>query len=269
MKRVFVLLIAAVMLFAGCAKKVESTPDTATVDEVATEPPTEPVTEPVTEPPSLDQLATAKFDAIKGAQPGSRFSKLDGITVYSQIGSGMQAACEALAFTAALSRFGYQLDADDIVDKYMVYSSDFVTGYSGNPRRFYEGAGIYPPGMVKTAWNFIKDKKADLYPFDATGLTMNELYKFVAAGYPVLVWTTYDRYSPRIEQYREYRGVKYPWYDTEHCVCLCGFDTDGGRVYVADSWSGRVDSEDAARFEKIYDEVGRFAMVLMSIKDLK
>ncbi|MBQ1475378.1 MAG: C39 family peptidase [Ruminococcus sp.] len=269
MKRVLLLLLtAALLLCTACAKNVEATPDTATVVE-ATQPPTYPPTEPPTELPTIDELAQAKYDQILNTELKNNFGIIDNVEPLGQL-NGMQAGCEALALTAALNHFGYDLDIDDIVDDYMVYGNDFVTGYVGNPRRFYDGAGIYPPGMVTTVWNFVEDNDAPLYPFDTTGLSLDELYKFVDAGCPVLIWTTYDRYSPRIEQYREYEGVKYPWFDTEHCVCLHGYDLEDNEVKIADSWDyGKDEWEDAERFENVYDEIGRFSLVLMDTSKLR
>ena len=270
MKKVLLLfLIAAMLLCAACAKNVESTPDaatadTATFDEATVPPPTE----PPTEPPTIDELAQARYDQILGSELKNNFGVIDNVEPLGQL-NGMQAGCEALALTAAINHFGYDLDIDDIVDDYMVYSSDFVTGYVGNPRRFYEGAGIYPPGMVTTIWNFIDENAAALYPFDTTGQSMDELYKFVDAGCPVLIWTTYDRYSPRIEQYKEFEGVKYPWFDTEHCVCLHGYDLADNEVKIADSWNyGNDGWEDAQRFENVYNEIGQFSLVLMDTSEL-
>lgn len=258
------------MLCAGCAKNVDATPDVATIDEATPdEAPTQAPTEPPTEPPTIDELAMAQYLKIHNSKLTNNFGVIDNVEPLGQL-NGMQAGCEALALTAAINHFGYDLDIDDIVDDYMVYSNDFVTGYCGNPRYFYDGAGIYPPGMVTTVWNFVEENDAQLYPFDTTGLSMEELYKFVDAGCPVLIWTTYDRRSPSIEQYREYEDISYPWYDTEHCVCLHGYDLADNEVKIADSWDyGSDDWEDAERFEDIYDEVGRFSLVLMSTEDLK
>lgn len=271
MKRIWAFLLAVMLLLAGCAKNVESTPDSATADtataDEATQPPTQPLTLPPTEPPTIDELAQRQYDKILNSSYAD-YAQLEDVKALNQM-NGMQAGCEALALTAALTHFGFDLDIDDIVDDYMVYDNNFVIGYCGNPRRFYDGAGIYPPGMVTTAWNFIEENDAELYPFDTTGLSMNELYRFVNAGCPALIWTTYDRTSPRIEQYKEYEGVKYPWYDTEHCVCLYGYDLEDNEVKIADSWGGVTKWEDADRFEKIYDEVGRFSMVLMDTSKLR
>ena len=266
MKRVFILLLA-VLLLVGCAKNVEATPDSATPDEATRDEATAAPTDPPTEPPTLDELAQVRYNTILNSGL-SDYAQLDGVHALNQM-YGMQAGCEALALTSALTHFGYELDIDDIVDNYMVYNSDCITGFCGNPRYFYDGAGIFPPGMVTTAWNFIDDNDAPLYPFDTTGLSMEELYRFVDNGCPVLIWTTYDRLSPIIEHYREYNGINYPWYDTEHCVCLFGYDLEDNEVKIADSWGGVEKWEDAAHFAEIYDEIGQFSMVLMDVSDLE
>lgn len=273
MKRVFVVILAALFL-SGCANSAEATHDESErfdpMDGVAVsaaDEATEAPTQPPTEPPTLDELALARYNEIL-ASGLSDYAQLDDVEALNQM-YGMEAGCEALALTAAINHFGYDLDIDDIVDDYMVYSSDFVTGYCGNPRRFYEGAGIYPPGMLTTTWNFIDENDAPLYPFDTTGLSMSDLYRFVDAGCPALIWTTYDRGYPYIEHSREYEGIYYPWYDTEHCVCLFGYDLEDDEVKVADSWGGVERWEDASRFEDIYDEIGQFSMILMDVSDLE
>ncbi len=88
------------------------------------------------------------------------------------------------------------------------------------------------------------------------------------SGCPVLVWTTYDRNEPDFNFSETYNGIEYPWYDSEHCVCLCGYDKDKGLVKVADSWGGYEEWESAEWFEYLYDEIGRFSVVLMGTDDL-
>ena len=280
MKKVLILLLITAFFLGGCANKVESTPDeagvTATIDQAAADQTDiEPVMATVSETeaaptqaePSFDDLALSKFNRILNTKP-SGYAVLDDVHALNQM-YGMQAGCEALALTAALSHFGYDLDIDEIVDNYLVYDSNFAIGYCGDPHLFYDGSGIYPPGMVTTAWNFIEDNDADLYPFDTTGLSLDELYSFLDAGCPALIWTTYDRSFPYIEFSSEYDGVYYPWYETEHCVCLFGYDQEDNQVKIADSWGGVEYWEDASHFEDVYDEIGQFSMVLMDTKDIK
>lgn len=280
MKKTVLLILISVLFFAGCAKNAESSPDeadsavfrateAATSDEITgaqTEPLTEAPTEGSTEAPTIHDLAKEKYNRIlSGGIKGK--SELNNVSALNQM-DGMQAGCEALALTAAINHFGYDLGIDDIVDNYLEYDDSCITGFCGDPHYFYDGAGIYPPGIVTTAWNFINEKKAKFYPFDTTGLSMEELYKFIDNGCPVLIWTTYDRNSPYIEYSTEYNGIEYPWYDTEHCVCLFGYDKGEGLVKVADSWGGYEDWESAESFGSLYDEIGRFSVILMPDDDL-
>ena len=273
MKRVLLILLLISLILCGCAKNVtstydEATFDEATADEATADEATEAPTEPPTDPPTLDDLAQAKYDKILNSELKEDIYVLDDVEALQQY-PDMQAACEAMALTAAINYYGYDLDRYAIVDDYLEYDSTTVTGYAGDPHYFYNGAGIYPPGMVTTVWNFVDDTDAKLYPFDTTGLTMDELYRFIQAGCPVLIWTTYDRGMPYFDGGTEYEDTWYPWFDTEHCVCLMGYDTEDNEVKIADSWYGTENWESSGRFEDVYDEIGRFSMVLMESSKLK
>ena len=274
MKKTAVLILALVFIFAGCKSTVEIPPETTRPEEnsvketTANVPDAEASTEAPSEAPTTEALVTEKYNRIISGSSKDK-SVLDNISVFNQM-DGMEAGCEAVALTAAINHFGYKLDIDDIVDDYLVYSdTDFVVGYIGDPHYFYEEAGIFPPGIITTTLKFVKEKNANFYPVDTTGRTMDELYKLIDAGCPVLVWTTYDRNDPYIEYTMTYNGIEYPWYASEHCVCLFGYDRKGGMVKVADPWSGTEDWESAEWFEHLYDEIGRFSVALIPIDDLK
>ena len=276
-----ILLIIAALLFAGCKSGSEnngipennsSPPNTTQIKKInETEKPTEPPTEPLTEAPtqpSFEMLVKEKYQKLLSGTAKDK-AELDNINALNQL-DGMEAGCEAMALTAAINHFSYDLGMDDIVDDYLVYCDDeFVTGYCGDPHYFYDGAGIFPPGIVTTALNFVNDKKVGFYPIDTTGLSMDQLYLLIDAGCPVLIWTTFDRNYPDVDYTLEYGGIEYPWYDTEHCVCLFGYDRAAGTVSVADSWGGWEDRESAEIFEDLYDEIGRFSVALMPTDDLK
>ena len=273
MKRGLIILLLAALTLSGCANPVVSTPDEATFDETTADQATKdeatlPPTQPPTEPPTLDELARAEYDKILSTELKEDIFVIDDVSAERQY-PDLQAACEAMALTAAINHFGYDIDRYAIVDDYLEYSGDCVTGYCGDPHYFYEGAGIFPPGMVTTVWNFVDDTDAELYPFDTTGLSMDELYRFVQAGCPVLIWTTYDRGMPYFDGGTEYNDTWYPWFDTEHCVCLYGYDVEDDEVKIADSWYGTEEWESSGRFEDVYDEIGRFSMVLMDTSKLR
>ncbi len=263
MKRVLIILLLAALTLSGCANPVVSTPDEATFDEATADQATKdeatlPPTQPPTEPPTLDELAQAEYDKILSTELKEDIFVIDDVSAERQY-PDLQAACEAMALTAAINHFGYDIDRYAIVDDYLEYSGDCVTGYCGDPHYFYEGAGIFPPGMVTTVWNFVDD----------TDASMDELYRFVQAGCPVLIWTTYDRGMPYFDGGTEYNDTWYPWFDTEHCVCLYGYDVEDDEVKIADSWYGTEEWESSGRFEDVYDEIGRFSMVLMDTSKLR
>lgn len=279
MKRLLILLLFTAVLLTGCANFVESTRDSATRDEATAdhatrdEATTDQATadsatpDEATEAPAPPAPAQLRYEEILSGKASDR-ATLDRVTAIPQY-PDMQAACESMALTAAINHFGYNLGEADIVNKYLVYDDTCVTGYSGNPRVFYEGAGIFPPGLVTTTWNFINDRHAALYPFDTTGLSMDDLYKFIDAGCPVLIWTTVERQDVYFEGGSEYNGVFYPWFPSEHCVCLYGYDKSTRQVLVADSWYGTNEWEDAGRFEELYNEIGKFSMVIMDTSGLR
>ena len=278
MKKLLILLIAAAMLLAGCKQETADSPataDTAATEKVKTKKLNEPVvpTEAPTEAPkptepSFEELVQKKYESILSGKSEKKQVAMNEVYALNQL-DGMEAGCEALALTAALTHFGYKLDMDEIVDKYLVYSDDYVFGYCGDPHYFGDGSGIFPPGMVTTIQNFVKDKKAAIYPFDTTGMSLDDLYKFVEKGCPVLIWTSVERQEPYFDGGTEYNGIFYPWFPTEHCVCLYGYDKSDGQVLVADSWYGTDEWEDASWFTELYNEIGKFSMILMDTSDLR
>lgn len=308
MKKLLILLLMTAFILAGCAKSVETaTPDqTATPDKAATADETmpnatelnsgraeQPVTEQATQPPAdaenvpddesgegyewveptlpvrphtaYDELAIAKYSRILNRNKISARAELDAAEIYQY--PELPTGCESVALTIAVNTLGYDLGKTDIADKYMLYGDSFVVSYCGDPYSDY-GAGIFPPGLIATAWNYIDESKAKLYPVDTTDLSLSDLYKFIDAGYPVVVWTTVYMAYPYDEGGEYYNDRYYPWYDCEHCVCMYGYDTDNDEVMISDPQRGKI-SVSASEFEYIYDEIGRFSMVLIDTKDIK
>ena len=285
MKRISVLLLLAVLFLTGCAKSVESTtpdqpssPDqAATQDESlrqVTEPKAEPAAQPAASEPEpltaetvnkAEALSLSKYNRILNNRDIPERAELDAAEIYQY--PELPSGCEAVALTIALDCLGYKLEKTDIADKYMEYGDSFVYTYCGDPYREF-GAGIYPPGLVTTAQNFINDTGAKIYPVDTTGLTIDELYSFIDAGYPVVVWTTVYMNYPYFDGGESYNGIFYPWYDLEHCVCMYGYDKEYDEVMISDPQRGKI-SVSATEFSKIYDEIGRFSMVLIDTKDIQ
>lgn len=272
MKRILCLLAVICLLLCGCDVNAEdnadATLDTAAtqVNTEATELPTSAVTQVPTEPPSVETLAQERIEKILVGElkSDSAHIAIEEMSQYPELPTG----CEAIALTMALNALGEALNKTEIAEKYLEYDDNYVIGYAGDPFSD-DGAGIWPPGMVKTVENYVKDTGAHVYAQDTSKHDLTDLCKLVEAGCPVLIWTTYYIGEPMYtDDGLEYDGEYYMWYDNEHCVTLCGFDTSDGTVEIADPLQGIV-TVDAENFERINEDIGGFSMVLLDTSDLK
>ena len=266
MKRLLMMILCAALMLCACsAGSIGGTPDeaAATPDKAVAatpdDPPTQAPTEPPTDPPTVRELAQARCNEILAEKLGSSKASVSVSELYQS--PELPTGCEAVALTIAINSYGYDLNKTDIASKYLVYGDDYITGFVGSPFR-WGGAGIYPPGLVKTAVNFVKDTNAKLWPVDTTDVSLDDLYKFIDNGIPVVVWTTYYMSYPRLESGHTYKGHTYSWYINEHCVCLYGFDKKDGTVKFCDPQRGKI-TVSAKDFADIYDTIGRMSMVLI------
>lgn len=168
--------------------------------------------------------------------------------------------CEAVSLTMLLAYEGFDLEKMTIAEEYLVYSKnwDLDEGYVGNPTT-YEGAGCFPPTIVQTAKKYLTAQKSSLEAVDLTGKSMEELLHYVADGHPVAVWTSMYMEAPILTEQEE---STFPWYDTEHCVVLSGYDLEEDILIVQDPLMGTIDRKQK-EFTEIYDLIGRYAVVLL------
>lgn len=69
--------------------------------------------------------------------------------------------CESVALTMVLKYLGFDLEKTTIADDYLVFADrNFAMGYIGNPHT-EDGAGIFAPGLVKTANNFLEAQESE------------------------------------------------------------------------------------------------------------
>lgn len=184
--------------------------------------------------------------------------KVKHIKQYPELPTG----CESVSLTMALNYYGFDLKKTDIADDYLIYDAEsFLTGYMGDPYT-ETGAGIYPPGLAETANDFLKSEKSKMKAYNLLGTEFEELYAYVAAGYPVLLWTTISYEDPVFEEGNvEYKGEVYNWFADEHCVVFTGYDLENEVVQLADPLKGEVEV-DIDTIQAIYDEIGQPALVI-------
>ena len=174
--------------------------------------------------------------------------------------------CESVSLAMAFNALGYPTSKTELADNYMPIGGSYVTTFFGDPHK-NDGTGIYPPGLVQTAQNYIDAKNLDVSPVDLTDKDFKDFYKIIENGYPIVFWITgglYDPYTYDDEDFHEmYNGRDYPWITNIHCIVMNGYDTEDGTVTFTDPLSGtKVYDED--RVEYVYNQIG-LAMTL--IKD--
>lgn len=268
MKKSLCSLLCIALLLCSCsagapAPGSNATPDAAvaTPDAAAapTEPFTEPPTEPPTTPPTPQERAQEQLDAILAAEGCASKGSVEApeILQYPDLPTG----CEAVAATIALNALGCELNAVDFARNWLIRGDDIVRSFVGDPFE-WGGAGIFPPGLCASVQRYIDASGAELAVFDLTGAPMDALYRLIDAGVPVVVWSTYYLSEPRIESSYTYDGHTVYWYENEHCLCLCGYDTAQGTVTLSDPIQGIV-QENAAVFESVYQGTGQMAMAIL------
>ena len=169
--------------------------------------------------------------------------------------------CESVALTIALNSLGFDLDKTTIADDYLIMGTNFASSYVGNPFTSH-GSGIFAPGLTDTANAFLEDQNSSYTAADITGTDFDDLLSYIDEGIPVVLWTTMYMSSVSFTGNNvTYEGKTYRWYNTEHCVVLCGYDRTNGTVLVSDPLSGIV-TRDWDAFADIYETAGENAMII-------
>ncbi|MDN9344876.1 C39 family peptidase, partial [Clostridioides difficile] len=171
--------------------------------------------------------------------------------------------CESVALTNALNYYGFGLGKTFIADAYMPKSSwDFVTAFWGNPHSASNGNCISAPGLTNTANSFLISRGSSLRAYDVTGTGFYDLYSYLEAGHPVIIWSTIGMQNlGSCYATQAYGGRVYRTYTNSHTVVLRGFNRSLGTVYIADSLAGYV-SNSAQRIASLYSQRGAQAVVL-------
>lgn len=184
--------------------------------------------------------------------------------------------CESVSTVAVLQHMGIDITVDDFIHNYLpcenFYRQDGVL-YGPDPREAFAGdpysrnsLGCYPPVILKA----LGALKAADYPGthdllfgNVSGADFDTLLsRYIDREIPVILWSTIDLKEPRngMEYYLE-TGERYTWTAHEHCVVLCGYDSD--YYYLMDPLQdGQIVARDKKLVELRYEQMGRQAIVI-------
>lgn len=176
--------------------------------------------------------------------------------------------CEAVSLTMALQYEGFDVDKITIASDFLIYNyetDNMAIGYVGDPFS-EEGAGCFAPAIAATAFAFFADQEASYKAYDITETDFEDLFAYIAAGTPVILWTTMYMAEPEFTRMdTEYNGRVYRWYGQEHCVVLSGYNLEERTVQINDPLEGIV-SRNMDEFISIYNLTGKNAVVLKEIE---
>ena len=133
--------------------------------------------------------------------------------------------------------------------------------YGGNPEiefvgdpRYANGYGVYQKPIIEVANKF----KSGM--IDYTGHSLDEVLKIVKKGIPVQIWASVNMQNTNVCTSWIYKptGEKIDWICRLHSVVIIGFNKK--RVFVSDSYTGKIESYNRKQLEKIYNLYGKRAI---------
>lgn len=205
---------------------------------------------------SLNESERQTLIDLLAASPADYASQVSAVLQGEEYPSG----CEPAALACVLQSMGVDASLEDVIGYLDIDSEfiDFVYHYAGDPA----GDGsAWPQAMVDTANRYLadaEDQAASFVALNISGASFDELKAIMAAGYPVMVWTTTYMEEP---EFSDYEIFGYQFVINNHCVVAYGMSNDGENVLVMDSLEGLVE-RDAGDFATIYEERRCLAMVI-------
>ncbi|WP_028043939.1 C39 family peptidase [Candidatus Stoquefichus massiliensis] len=190
---------------------------------------------------------------------------------------GYYNGCESASSTMLLQYHDYEMSLSKLVKQVptiplqtkdgKLYGADPNEAFTGSMSR--EGYGIYCKPMIKVVQKVIKNQSGEEKVIDLTGVSVDELFSYIARDYPVQVWATASmndvKYSSTKKWYvktisGEYTNQRISFPIAEHSLLLVGYDENN--VIMNDPLSG-VRKYSRKAFEKAYKSMGSQAFTIV------
>lgn len=190
---------------------------------------------------------------------GVRLEEFPLICQYPELPTG----CEITSLTMTLNYLGYPADRFELSDYYLkkgpVGTVNFYEAFEGDPRDG-NSYGCYAPVIVNTANSYLSAVESSRCASNLTGASLWDLFAYVDAGTPVIVWATYDCNPGHYSVTWNVNGQDLTWYTPEHCLVLIGYDDS--TVSLANPAYGDISVYDIDLFDTRYHELGCQAVVI-------
>lgn len=202
-------------------------------------------------------------------------AKIDNVPYLNQISLGYPMGCEAVSGTMLLNFYGYEVTAHQMVDavptgskKYQKdgvwYAADPFEEFVGDPRK-KRADGAYgcfakplAEGMSKFAGNRVKN---------ISGCTVEDLFRYVSNGKPVVVWgastdvVIYEGVEWQcVDSNGNLTGKTYQELVREHCMVLIGYTQDS--VILHDPSKGANKTQPMSQFTANWTKLFSQAIII-------
>ena len=189
---------------------------------------------------------------------------------------GIPTGCESVSTVMVLNYWGVNITPESFIDNYLpcqkfyrvdgtLYGPDPEEAFAGDPYSS-NSLGCYPKVILKALGNMknchVPGMEHILFE-DISGMELTDIIDtYIANNIPVLLWCTMSMNPVRDGmQYYLDDGSLYTWRAGEHCMVLCGYDTE--QYYLMDPLAGgeRVGYSKEI-VEARYLEMGQHAVVV-------
>lgn len=173
--------------------------------------------------------------------------------------------CEITSLATVLNYYGYDISKTQLADEYLdcgkIGQTDPDEKFIGSPYDEHS-CGCYSNVIADAARDFSIKNNCNFKIYNLNGLSLDELYKYIENGSPVIVWATIDL----METYRnitwDIDGKEIAWRANEHCMVLIGYDKDNDTCIVSDPLKGIMEYPKEL-FNQRYEELGKQAVILV------
>lgn len=192
-------------------------------------------------------------------------SHLLNVTHVSQYPS-LPSGDEVTALGTVLKHLGYNVEITELCDLYLnkgpVGFTSFYEANVGNPRSQYNSYGCYAPVIIDAGKKYIKANGGTSQVTDMSGYNVDELYRQVSLGNPIIVWVCEDfETTPSISRIWVVDGKSLYLKSNMACMVLIGYDYTRNTVTLSDP-AGGVFSVDMDLFSLRYSQMGSQAIMI-------
>jgi len=172
--------------------------------------------------------------------------------------------CESIALYNLLRFYNINVTPNEIVEQLKKGAGPYRDGtniYGGNPEiefvgdpRDPRGYGVYQKPIIDVANKF----KPGI--IDYSGHSLNEVLNIVQKKIPVQVWGSINMKDTKICTSWIYppTNEKINWICDLHSVVIVGYNST--KIYVSDSYTGKIEEYNRNQFEKMYNLFGKRAI---------